>query len=74
MDNAAYFMPYVFLKKFDELPLGTGDFIPSEKFTRIFSNDAQLVYLAKAWALETRIWQSHFPTKIICNSFIFRKI
>lgn len=58
-------------KKFDELPLGTGDFIPSEKFTRIFSNDAQLVYLAKAWALETRIWQSHFSNKKLSAAHLY---
>lgn len=71
-EKCGIFHPICFsAKRFDELPLGTGDFIPSEQFTRIFSHDAQLVYLAKAWALETRIWQSHFSNKKLSAAHLY---
>jgi len=71
-EESGIFHPVCFsVKRFDELPLSTGEFIRSEQFTRIFSQDAQLVYLAKAWALETRIWQSHFSNKKLSAAHLY---
>ncbi len=71
-EQCGIFHPICFsVKKFDELPLATGDFIPSEQFTRIFSHDTQLVYLVKAWALETRIWQNHFFNKKLSAAHLY---
>jgi len=51
------------VRQFKELPLATGDLIPADKFTQEFDRSTKLVYLAKAWALETRIWGNHFTHK-----------
>lgn len=48
------------VRSFAELPLATGEFIPTAEFTRHFDLNAKLVYLAKAWALEKRIWRNNF--------------
>ena len=60
-DQCGIFHPMCLpVRQFNELPLATGEFIPVRGFTSEFDPDAKLVYLAKAWALETRIWGNHF--------------
>jgi hypothetical protein len=42
--------------------MGTGHVIPSTLFVSQFDTNAKLVYLAKAWGNETRIWKNHFSS------------
>jgi len=58
------------VREFEELPLATGEFIPAESFTRLFDPETKLVYLAKAWALETRIWGNHFSHRNLTAAHI----
>jgi len=44
------------VERFNEIPLATGEVIDIAEFRDKFDSEAELVYLAKAWANETRIW------------------
>jgi hypothetical protein len=44
------------VERFDQLPLATGEVIDVGQFKDGFDSEANLVYLAKTWANETRVW------------------
>lgn len=63
-EKAGIFTPICLpVRAFEELPLATGDFIPTQLFVQVYDPASKLVYLAKAWGMETRIWGNHFSHK-----------
>jgi hypothetical protein len=48
------------VRKYDQLPLGTGEFIDTKEFTTPFATNTHLVHLIKAWASEQRLWGNTF--------------
>lgn len=57
-------------KIFEKLPLATGQLIDTNEFTSNFVKNEKLVYLAKAWGNETRIWRNHVYDRFMTAAHI----